>query len=94
MFGYSLLQIYFMINFIYTIIMFFLLHKIIVKKIYYTHHKITSNYMTDREITISMNIFYVMGAFVGSIRLFKDVLNLLFDHKACIWLYNKYEDKE
>ena len=91
MFGYSFTQLYFMINMLYTIIMFFFLHNIIAEKIFKNHHKLTSSYMTDKEVQISMNIFYIIGPLIGSIRLLKDVLNLIFDHKTCIWLHRIYE---
>ena len=94
MFGYSFPQLFFMTNMIYTIIMFFFLHNIIVEKIVENHHKLTSCYMTDEEIKISMNIFYVISVFIGSIRLLKDILNLIFDHRTCIWLYRIYENKK
>jgi hypothetical protein len=73
--------------------MFFFLHGIIVEKIVENHHKLTSDSMDDSEIKMSMNIFYVIGIFVGSIRLLKDILNLIFDHRTCIWLHRIYEKK-
>lgn len=94
MFGYSFIRLYFMINMAYTIIMFLLLHNIIAKKLYNHHHRLTSRHLTNEEIQVSMNVFYIIGIFTGSIRLLKDMLNLFFDHKTCIWLHKIYDNKE
>ena len=93
MFGFSFIQLYFIINMLYTIIMFFFLHNIVSEKMYKNHHKITDKYMTNKEIKIAMNLFYIIGAFLGSLRLFKDILNLILDHRTCIWLHRIYEKK-
>ena len=94
MFGYSIFEIYFMINLIYTVITFFFLHNIIVEKVYKEYKNTTSKTLTNQEIQVSMNIFYVMSAFIGSFRLFKDVMSLLFNHRECIWLYQIYKKDE
>jgi hypothetical protein len=61
---------------------------------YNQYYEMTSKKMSVEEIQTSMNIFYVMSAFMGTFRLVKDILNLLFSPKKCVWLYRIYgEDK-
>lgn len=94
MLGYNPIQLYFLTNMIYTIIMFFFLHNSIVERMMKCHKMITDHDLTDEEIMMNMNIFYVVGAFFGSIKLFKDTMNLIFDYKSCIWLHWLYRNKE
>jgi C4-dicarboxylate transporter len=94
MFGYNPIQLYFLTNCIYTIIMFFFLHNSIVDKVIKNHHRMTQHHMTDEEIMMTMNIFYVVGPFFGSLKLFRDTLNFIFDHKSSLWLHWLYKDKE
>jgi hypothetical protein len=94
MFGYSIVQLYFLTNMIYTIIIFFLFHRSMVERIYKNHHMMTQHYMTDEEIRMTMNIFYITGPFFGSIKLLKDTLNLIFDHRSCLWLHWLYGRKK
>jgi hypothetical protein len=94
MFGYSIVQLYFLTNCIYTIVIFFLFHGSMVERIYKNHHMMTKHRMTDDEIKMTMNIFYISSAFFGSIKLLKDTLNLIFDHKSCLWLHWFYRRKK
>ncbi len=94
MFGHNFLQLYFITNLIYTMITFIFLHKIIAQKLLDNHKEKTSHHLDDQELQISMNIYYIFSAFLGSIRLLKDILNLLFNPKRCVWLYYIYKDKE
>ncbi len=94
MFGYSIIQLYFLTNMIYTIIMFFLLHNSIVERMIKNHKRMTDQDLTDEEVISAMNIFYVIGPFFGSVKLFKDTMNLIFDYRSCIWLHWLYRNKE
>ena len=93
MFGYSPLQLYFITNLIYTIFTFIFLHNIIAEKMYMEYKELTSKEMKDKDIQTSMFIFYILSSFTGSFRLFKDIINLILDHKECIWLYRIYNKK-
>ena len=94
MFGFSILELYFIISMVYTIITFFFLHNIIVEKIYNEYKETTSQDLTNQEIQISMNIFYVLSILIGTIRLFKDIICFFFNHRECIWMYRIYKNKE
>ena len=92
MFGYSFIRIYFIINFVYTIITFIFLHGIMARQLCDNYHKLTSKDLPSKEVSASMNGFYILSAFTGSIRLILDILQLIFNHKKCIWLYHIYKD--
>ena len=62
MFGYSFIQLFFMTNMVYTIIMFFFLHNIVVEKIDKNYHLLTSRHMTEQEAQETMNIFYIFNS--------------------------------
>ena len=94
MLGYSPVQLYFMINMLYTIFMFFFLHNSIVEKVMTNYKKIHSKDLTNEEIQKIMNTFYIISVFLGSIKLLKDTLNLIFDHRSCLWLHWYYRKKE
>ena len=94
MFGYSIVQLYFLTNMVYTIIIFFLFHNSMVERILKNHYMMAKHVMTDEEIRMTMNIFYITGAFFGSIKLLKDTLNLIFDYKSCLWLHWLYGRKK
>jgi hypothetical protein len=94
MFGYNVVQLYFLTNCIYTIIMFFFFHNSIVDKVIKNHLKTTQHHMTDEEITMTMNIFYVVGPFFASLKLLRDTLEFIFNYKSCLWLHWLYKDED
>jgi hypothetical protein len=94
MFGYNLLELYFMINLIYTVITFIFLHNIIAEKVYNEYKETTSKSLTSGELTTSMNVFYVFSVGTGTFRLANDFLRLIIVPKKCIWLYRIYGKDE
>jgi len=94
MFGYSLLQLYFLANMVYTVITFIFLHNILAEKMYKEYKQVTSKEMSSEQLTISMNIFYVISAFIGTFRFAKDILNFILNNRQCVWMYRVYKKDE
>ena len=93
MFEYSIVQLYFLTNMVYTLIIFFFFHNSIVERRMMVFKKLHSRDLTEKEIRTIMNTFYIISAFLGSIKLFQDTLNLILDHKSCLWLHWIYRNK-
>jgi len=94
MFGFSLLQIYLLINLLYTILSFIFLHNILVRHISEQFKESTSRDLTPEEIQTSMSVFYILSALIGTIRLLQDIRTFLFNRKECIWLYHLYKKED
>ncbi len=84
MFGLSILETYFFINMIYTLILFFFFHNKLINRAKDRYE--TSNNSNDIEGAIT--IFYITSIFLGSVKLVKDLLTFLFLPDDSLWLYN------
>jgi len=81
------LEIYFLVNMIYTLFLFFFLHH---KVIYMTAKR--GNHEIQNVIN-SMDIYYIINVFFGSIAFIIDLLHSLVDPKKSLW-FGKIEIKK
>ena len=87
MFGYSLWSIYFIVNMIYSIIMFLFFHSALIRKA-------TKRVKVPVKDAIkAMNISYIIYAFIGSLCLIGDIIQLIINPKKCIWLSYIYKEE-
>jgi predicted membrane protein len=83
-----MLEIYFLISMIYTVILFLFFHGSIVDR--YSE----SNNVSPETIEDSMFMFYVMSIIFGGFSLLLNVVYLFIAPKCCIWLHWYYKDKK
>jgi len=87
-FGFSFFQLYFLINLIYTMILFIFYHSILIKKIEEKYKEWDIEDLSNKKAHEIINIFYIIMTFIGSIMLFCDFVQFLFNRKNCLWLYH------
>ena len=83
----SFLQIYFLINIIYTIIIMIFFDKILVDIFF--KKKVPTNHISGM-----LNTSYIILILIGTFCLISDIIVLLINPRRCIWLYRVYEDKD
>lgn len=94
MFGLSLLNLYFLINYIYTLVCFFLLHGSLAEKMNDRYYEETKKNLTSAEIKAALNMYYVATILFGTFSLLIQIRALLTYPKECLWLYRYYKNKE
>jgi len=94
MFGYSWLHIIFMINSLYTIILFLFFHQQVTGKIVDNYKEMKEKDLTKDEIDYSTCIFYLLSILTGTLRLIGDIICLLICRKKCIWFYEREDKKD
>ncbi len=74
------IEIYFLINMAYTLVLFFFFHNKIIRMVIKRSEKPIEN------IVKFMNTYYIINVFLGSFSLVLDFLHCLCDPKECLWL--------
>jgi hypothetical protein len=94
MFGFGFLELYVLVNLIYTVVMFLLFHGYCANKIAEKSYEIHKKELTKQEISIIMFIFYFSYIFVGTVCLIIDFLQSIFTPKNALWLHWLFKEKE
>ena len=86
--GLNLFEKIYFINACYTIFLFFFYHSFLVE------HLMEATGRSAEEILDGMWVIYILILVFGSLFLLLDLLQLIFDHKNCLWLKPLYRKKE